>query len=101
MIMHEGMYNGKRILSTQSVMEMQKNRVTKDAVIAYSPAEAGNWGNGYGEWVMDDVSIEKRSMGVTSPGLYGNFPWVDNTLHYAGFLFTLNINFKGRNQRYM
>ncbi len=101
MILNEGMYNGKKILSRESVIEMQKNRVTKDAVIAYSPAEAGNWGYGYGEWVMDDASGEKRSMGVTSPGLYGGFPWVDNALHYAGFLFTFNINFKGRNERYM
>jgi CubicO group peptidase (beta-lactamase class C family) len=100
MILHEGMFNGKRILSKQSIIEMQKNRVTKDAVIISSPAEAGNWGYGFGEWVMDDVSGQQRSGAVTSPGLFGSFPWVDNKNQYAGFLMTFNINNKGRNERY-
>ena len=100
MILHEGEFNGKQILSKASVTEMQKNRVAKDAVIISSPAEAGNWGYGFGEWVMDDVSGEKRSEGVTSPGLFGSFPWVDNKNKYAGFLMTFNIKSKGRNERY-
>jgi CubicO group peptidase (beta-lactamase class C family) len=100
MILHEGAFNGKQVLSRASIIEMQKNRVSKDAVIAYSPAEAGNWGYGLGEWVMDDAVGDKRSAGVTSPGLFGSFPWIDRTLNYAGFLFTFNINSKGRNERY-
>ena len=100
MILNEGQYNGKQVLSTQSVIEMQKNRVSKDATIAYTPAEAGNWGYGFGEWVMDDAVGDKRSNGVTSPGLFGSFPWVDNKLHYTGFLFTFYFKSKGRNDRY-
>jgi hypothetical protein len=79
---------------------MQKNRVAKDAVIIASPAEAGNRGYGFGEWVMNDVSTEKPSDAVTSPGLFGSFPWLDNQKQYAGFLLTFNINNKGRNERY-
>jgi len=94
------MYNGNRVLSKQSVIEMQKNRVPKDAVIVSSPAEAGNWGYGFGEWVMDGVSGDKRSDAVTSPGLFGSFPWVDNKKQYAGFLMTLNLKNEGRNERY-
>ena len=100
MILNEGVYKGKRILTRASIIEMQKNRVTKDAVIASSPAEAGKWGYGFGEWVMDDAVEGKRSNAVTSPGLFGSFPWVDNNLHYAGFLFTFYIKSKGRNERY-
>lgn len=101
MILNEGTVNGKRVLSREAVMEMQKNRVGKNVTIAYSPAEAGNWGYGFGEWVMDAAKENDRSMQVTSPGLFGSFPWVDNDRHYAAFLFTFNINFKGRNERYM
>jgi CubicO group peptidase (beta-lactamase class C family) len=100
MILNEGMFNGKRVLSRQSVIEMQKNRVTKDAVIKSSPAEAGNWGYGFGEWTMNDVTGEKRSDAVTSPGLFGSFPVVDSKNKYAAFLMSFNLNHKGRNERY-
>jgi CubicO group peptidase (beta-lactamase class C family) len=100
MILNEGEYNGKRILSNESVILMQKNYVAKDAKIAYSPAEAGNWGYGFGEWVMDDAVGDKRSMAVTSPGLFGTFPWVDYDRNYCAILFTMNINNKGRGDRY-
>ncbi|MGC4104502.1 serine hydrolase domain-containing protein [Ferruginibacter sp.] len=100
MILQQGMFNGKRVLSSRSVMEMQKNRVAKDAVIVSSPAEAGHWGYGLGEWVMDDIGSEQVSDAVTSPGLFGSFPCVDNKRQYAAFLMTFNIKNKGRNERY-
>jgi len=110
MILQKGVFKGKRILSSQSIIEMQKNRVPKDAVIASSPAEAGNWGYGFGEWVMDSplqTSPERgglptsfRSDAVCSPGLFGSFPWVDNKKQSTGFLMTFNIRNKGRNERY-
>jgi len=73
MILHEGIFNGKQALSKASVIEMQKNRVAKDAVIISSPAEAGNWGYGFGEWMMEDITGDQRSDAVTSPGLFGSF----------------------------
>jgi CubicO group peptidase (beta-lactamase class C family) len=100
MILQEGVFNGKQVLSKASVIEMQKNRVASDAKIVSSPAEAGNWGYGFGEWMMNDVTDAVRSDAVTSPGLFGSFPWVDNKKQYAGFLMTFNINHKGRNARY-
>ncbi len=100
MILSEGMFNGKQIISKNSIIEMQKNRVAKDAKIVYSPAEAGNWGYGFGEWVMDDATENKRSDAITSPGLFGTFPWVDNGKKYCAILFTFNIKSKGRNERY-
>jgi len=100
MILNEGVYNGKRVLSSNSVAEMQKNRVVRDVKIIQSPAEAGSWGYGFGEWVMDDATGEKRSAAVTSPGLFGSFPWIDRTHDYAAFLLTFNINSRGRNELY-
>jgi len=100
MILNEGMFNGKQILSKQTIIEMQKNRVGKDAKVVYSPTEAGSWGYGFGEWVMDDATVSERSNSVTSPGLFGTFPWVDNDKKYCAILFTFNIKSKGRNERY-
>ena len=111
MILNEGNYNGKEILSKTSVIAMQKNYVASDATIAYTPAEAGNWGYGFGEWVMDltpslsksgegEIPDSQRSNAVTSPGLFGTFPWVDNEKKYCAILFTMNIKSKGRSERY-
>ena len=113
MILNEGIYNGKKILSKESIIAMQKNYVTKDATIAYTPAEAGNWGYGFGEWVMNspgplltspngggEMPNSQRSLAVTSPGLFGTFPWVENEKKYCAILFTMNIKSKGRNERY-
>lgn len=96
MILNNGKFDGKQVLSSASVIAMQHN-YAKDATVISSPAEAGNWGYGFGEWVMDEGL---RSGGVTSPGLFGSFPWVDNKRKYAGFLLCFNLKNKGRNERY-
>jgi CubicO group peptidase (beta-lactamase class C family) len=100
MIHNKGMYNGKKILSEKSVAEMQVNRVTKDVTIASSPAEAGDFGYGYGEWVMETSTITNLSRTVTSPGLFGSFPWVDNENNYCAFMLCYYIKSEGRNARY-
>ena len=50
--------------------------------------------------MMNDVSGTKTSDAVTSPRLFGTFPWIDTKLGYAAILFTFNINCKGRNEKY-
>ena len=100
MILNKGMFKGKRILSEKSIDEMQVDRLTKGVKIAYSPAEAGGLGYGYGEWIMDKARKTAIASSVSSPGLFGSFPWVDNQKHYAAFLMTYNLNNKGRNEKY-
>jgi len=98
MILNNGRFNGKQILSASSVIKMQRN-YANGATVVSSPAEAGGWGYGLGEWVMDNAVV--RSLAVTSPGLFGSFPWVDNQKHYAAFLFCFNLKNKGRNKKYL
>lgn len=93
MIMNKGVYNGKRILSENSIAQMQINRITAGVKIAYSPAEANGLGYGYGEWTMGHNT-------VSSPGLFGSFPWVNNDKKYCGFLMTFYLKNTGRNERY-
>ena len=77
-----------------SIAQMQVNRCTPDVKIGYAPAEAGTFGYGYGEWVMDEKT-------VTSPGLFGSFPWVNNDKKYAAFMMTYYIKNSGRHERYV
>jgi len=100
MILNKGMFNGKRILSENSVKQMQVNRINSGVKIAYSPTEAGNFGYGYGEWVVDG-SDAKSGNSITSPGLFGSYPWVDNQTKTAGFLMAFYLNNKGRHQYYI
>jgi hypothetical protein len=71
MILNEGVYNGKRILSKASIVAMQQNYLTSDTRVVYRPDEAGNMGYGLGEWIMDDAQGKTRSKVVSSPGLFG------------------------------
>jgi CubicO group peptidase (beta-lactamase class C family) len=100
MILNDGMFNGKRVLSKNSIIEMQKNRLGKDVTVAYSPAEAADWGYGFGEWTADGAAAGERSKVVTSPGLFGSFPVVNNKDQHCAMLFTFNLKSKGRNELY-
>lgn len=97
MILQNGSYNGKRVLSKESVIKMQQD-YTKNATILSSPDKSRSLGYGLGEWILE-TGQDNRNV-VSSPGLFGSFPWVDNDRQYAAFLFVLNINRKGREQKY-
>lgn len=100
MILHEGHYKGKRIISKALINEMQKNRIGKDCIIAASPDEERIWGYGFGEWLIDqplataprkDAMPESpRSQFIGSPGINGIFPWISNQKKYAAILFFSN-----------
>lgn len=100
MILHKGNFNGKRILKEESVREMEVDRLSPDIKISYSPAETEGLGYGYGEWVKITSGERRRDEWITSPGLFGSFPWVENKNQYCAFLMTSNLNFKGRHERY-
>ncbi|WP_443936847.1 serine hydrolase domain-containing protein [Pedobacter sp. MW01-1-1] len=99
MLVNKGMFNGKRILSSASIAQMQVNRLTSDVKIAYSPGEAGGLGYGFGEWVMEQ-NADNLSTSVSSPGLFGSFPWLDTQKKTAGFLMAFYLNNKGRGENY-
>lgn len=101
MLLNKGTFNGKRILTEQSVAVMQVNRVTADVKVAYTPTEAGNFGYGYGEWVMAKSALAQPGDAVTSPGLFGSFPWLDNKKGYCAFLMCFYIKNDGRHERYI
>lgn len=92
MILNKGIFNGRRILTENSIRQMQVNRITSDVKIAYSPAQMPGFGYGFGEWIMGAKT-------VSSLGLYGSFPWVNNNNKYCAFLMTYYLNNKNRDTR--
>jgi CubicO group peptidase (beta-lactamase class C family) len=100
MMQHRGNFNGKKILSEKSVEEMEINRIVPGVKIAYSPAEGPCFGYGYGEWIVNDPAGKSNDW-VTSPGLFGSFPWIENDKEYSAFLMTFYMNSKGRSNRYL
>lgn len=94
MILNKGVsQNGKRILSEESIKQMQINRLTPDVKISYTPKEAGGIGYGFGEWVMDGGNI-------SSPGLFGSYPVVNNNRQYTAVLIAYYFKNDGRGERY-
>jgi CubicO group peptidase (beta-lactamase class C family) len=97
MILQEGRYKEKRIISKALINEMQKNKIGKDCIIAGSPDEERIWGYGFGEWLIDqplatsprkDAMPESpRSQFIGYPGISGSFPWINYQKKYAAILF--------------
>ncbi|MEA5141450.1 serine hydrolase domain-containing protein [Arcicella rigui] len=94
MILNKGQFQGKQILSEKSIAEMQMNRITTEVKVIHSPAEAGGLGYGFGEWIMANGAI-------SSPGLFGSFPWVNNNKKYCAFLMTFYLKSDGRQEKYV
>jgi CubicO group peptidase (beta-lactamase class C family) len=93
MILNKGTFHGKRILSEKSIDQMQVNRITADVRLAYAPTQADGIGYGYGAWIMGPGT-------VSSPGLFGSYPWVDNKQGYCAFLMAFYLRSDGRQVKY-
>jgi len=101
MILNKGTFNGKRVLTEKSIAAMQVDRIAaNDTKVAYSPAEAGDVGYGYGEWVDKGASLALSAKTVSSPGLFGSYPLIDNQKQYAAFLMTFYLKSDGKQKRY-
>ncbi len=91
MIQQKGIYRGRRILSEKSVAKMQVNQVGPGTLIGYSPVPMEGIGYGFGEWVLLDSATKTSSGVITSPGLFGSIPMVDNQKGYCAFLMTFYL----------
>lgn len=85
MILNKGLFEGKTILSTTAIDEMQKVQMA-DLPIKYTPKVAEGFEYGLGEWIQEKNSAGKATV-VSSPGLFGTWPYVDNCRNYAAIIF--------------
>lgn len=90
MIYHDGIYHDKRILTTETVKEMQANQV-KDALVSpgeYTEIALGQSHTGIyglGEWreLIDKKTGEAYQ--ISSPGWAGAYPWINKRDSVYGF----------------
>jgi CubicO group peptidase (beta-lactamase class C family) len=88
MLMNKGQYNGKQILSEESVNEMMKIQTAK-VPKTYVPKSATGFEYTLGSWVIEDKGYYAPSL--ASPGLFGTWPMVDFCRGYAYILFVKNF----------
>lgn len=98
MILDDGTYHGKRILSHHAVQEMETCR-TSHVKFIYMPDQAEGLNYGLGEWIY---GLDKNGMAtaVSSPGLFGSFPYIDLKRQYALIIFMKTWQNRGRKKNY-
>lgn len=96
MLLHNGKYNGKQILSEKSVNEMRKVQTTPE-LIKYAPKAAEGYNYASGSWVVEDAPLLTSPQGggiataLASPGLFGTWPMVDFCRGYTYIVFVKNL----------
>jgi len=89
MMLNKGMFEGKRILSEASVAEMQKPQGV-GLPIKYIPKVAEGFEYGLGEWIQEKDAKGIATV-VSSPGLFGTWPYIDKCRNYAAIVFVKSL----------
>ncbi|WP_081168974.1 serine hydrolase domain-containing protein [Niastella populi] len=89
MILNKGVFEGKQILSAQAIAEMQKPQFTS-LPVKFTPKIAEGWHYGLGEWIQEE-DANGNSIVVSSPGLFGTWPYVDKCRNYAAIVLTKSL----------
>lgn len=89
MMLNKGVYKGKRILSKASVEAMMQPQTTQE-MIKSTPGAAAGYNYGLGVWVQE-VAPDGKTAVISSPGLFGTWPYVDYCRGYACIVFTKNL----------
>jgi CubicO group peptidase (beta-lactamase class C family) len=88
MIMNNGKFEGKQIISENSIQEMQKQQFV-GLPIAFKPTEATGFDFGLGNWIEAKDSEEKATV-IGFPGSTGTWAIVDKCRKYAAIIFVKN-----------
>lgn len=84
MIINNGVYKGRRVLSEKSVREMQKDQTGKLPLVIASNDRLGRRSHyGLGEWI-DEQDAKGATLQVSSPGAFGFLPWINHPRHLFG-----------------
>ena len=89
MILNKGMFEGKKILSEKAIEEMQTPQFTS-LPVKYTPKVAEGFHYGLGEWIQEE-DAQGKSIVVSSPGLFGTWPYVDKCRNYAAIVFVKSL----------
>ena len=84
MMLQKGVFEGKRILSEESVAEMEKTQFPS-LPAKYVPKGAEGFHYGLGCWIMG-INPSGMPAAVGCPNLVGTFPYIDRCRNYAAIL---------------
>ena len=96
MLINNGVYKGRRVLSEKSVREMQKDQTGKlRLTIAADDRLSRNSHYGLGEWI-DEQDAKGATLQVSSPGAFGFRPWINLPRHLFGVWMVRNAQRLGQ-----
>ena len=85
MILHKGVFEGKRILSEAAITEMQKSQFAT-LPVKYTPKAMEGSAYGLGEWIEEkDAAGNAVLVSCSGPG--GPWAWIDKCRNYAALIF--------------
>lgn len=91
MILGNGKFAGRQIISEASIAEMRKVQVTKEQ-IKYAPKAAEGFTYALGSWVIEGPgNVGGTATALASPGLFGTWPMVDFSRGYACIFFVKSL----------
>ncbi|MGN6400246.1 MAG: serine hydrolase domain-containing protein [Flavisolibacter sp.] len=88
MLLNNGQYNDKQILSADAIKEMRKVQTTPE-LIKYAPKAATGFNYALGSWVIEENNGEASSLAC--PGLFATWPMVDWNRGYACIFFAKTL----------
>lgn len=86
MLLGKGMFNGKKVLSEESVAELMKCHYTPDLPVRFMPkaGEGLRWAPG--AWISGTDASGNTTV-MNSDGLTGTYAWIDFARNYAALVF--------------
>lgn len=84
MLLNNGMFEGKRVMSEKAIEEMEKAQFT-NLPVKYTPKGTENLHYGMGAWLMEEDAQGKGTI-LSSPSLTGTWPFIDRKNNYAAIL---------------
>lgn len=90
MLMNKGMFEGKKILSEESVAEMQKIQVS-NLPVKFSPKLMDGYDYSFGNWIIEKNSNDQPTAWAC-PSLFGTIPYIDRCRNYAAILIVNSIS---------
>jgi CubicO group peptidase (beta-lactamase class C family) len=90
MLLNNGKFNGKQILSENAVEQMKLVQNTT-AQIKYAPKSAEGYTYASGSWVVESSTKTGKATALASPGLFGTWPMIDFCRGYAYIVFVKNL----------
>ena len=88
MILNNGMFNGKKVLSENSISEIKKTQFP-NIKTRFTPDDMKNYDYAMGTWKKSDADPNKISM-LLSPSFTGSWMWIDLEKKYTGVILLEN-----------